>query len=437
MVRVVFLHPDLGIGGAERLIVDCALALQARGHETVILTAHHDPRHAFAETVSGAVEVVAAGDWLPRAPLGRFHALCASLRMLYLAVYTLLHHKAELVVVDQVSTPLPLLSWARLPAVFYCHYPDLLLSPASSSFLRSLYRAPLDWLEEVTTGAATAVLVNSEFTRSVFRSTFKRLGGVRPRVVYPSLAIQQFEGPGERPSSLPPLQSDTITFLSINRFERKKNIGLALRALARLPHFNTRLVVAGGYDPRVTENLEHYAELVQLAQELGLQDRTVFLQSPSDQEKVWLLKNTDCLIYTPAGEHFGIVPLEAMHCGTPVLAVASGGPLETVEASRTGWLAEADPTQFAAVMEEVANGQHDLVAMGRAGTARVRQHFSFEAFATNLDEIVCKHAASPAGETGTEAEAGRTTLFTQFALAFHFSLAMLVLFWMVFYTPLP
>ena len=50
MVRVVFLHPDLGIGGAERLVIDAALALKSRGHEVTFVTAHHDDRHCFPET---------------------------------------------------------------------------------------------------------------------------------------------------------------------------------------------------------------------------------------------------------------------------------------------------------------------------------------------------------------------------------------------------
>ena len=43
MVRVAFIHPDLGIGGAERLIVDVALALKSRGHSIHMFTSHHDP----------------------------------------------------------------------------------------------------------------------------------------------------------------------------------------------------------------------------------------------------------------------------------------------------------------------------------------------------------------------------------------------------------
>ena len=41
MVNILFLHPDLGIGGAERLVVDAAVAAQRRGHTVRIVTNHH------------------------------------------------------------------------------------------------------------------------------------------------------------------------------------------------------------------------------------------------------------------------------------------------------------------------------------------------------------------------------------------------------------
>jgi len=50
---VVFLHPDLGIGGAERLVVDAAVGLQKRGHRVVIYTSHCDPAHCFEEARDG------------------------------------------------------------------------------------------------------------------------------------------------------------------------------------------------------------------------------------------------------------------------------------------------------------------------------------------------------------------------------------------------
>lgn len=50
---VVFLHPDLGIGGAERLVVDAAVGLQSRGYKVVIFTSHCDPKHCFDEARDG------------------------------------------------------------------------------------------------------------------------------------------------------------------------------------------------------------------------------------------------------------------------------------------------------------------------------------------------------------------------------------------------
>lgn len=63
---------------------------------------------------------------------------------------------------------------------------------------------------------------------------------------------------------------------SLNRYERKKDIALALKACAGLSKPIT-LVIAGGYDERVIENVEHHLELVNLSKKLGL--RVVFLRS--------------------------------------------------------------------------------------------------------------------------------------------------------------
>ncbi len=50
---VVFIHPDLGIGGAERLVIDAAVGLQSKGHTVTILTSHCDPSHCFDEAKDG------------------------------------------------------------------------------------------------------------------------------------------------------------------------------------------------------------------------------------------------------------------------------------------------------------------------------------------------------------------------------------------------
>ena len=51
--NIVFVHPDLGIGGAERLVIDAAVGLQSKGHKVTILTSHRDPTHCFEEARDG------------------------------------------------------------------------------------------------------------------------------------------------------------------------------------------------------------------------------------------------------------------------------------------------------------------------------------------------------------------------------------------------
>ena len=166
MVNIVFVHPDLGIGGAERAVVDAAIALKSFGHVVQFMTAHHDPSHCFEETKDGQLKVTVIGDWLPTNILGRFKALFAYLRMILVALYVSLWSKIEydLLIVDQVSACIPFLRLGRNAKIlFYCHYPDMLLTGRETA-IKSLYRAPLDWFEEITTGMADCVLVNSKFT---------------------------------------------------------------------------------------------------------------------------------------------------------------------------------------------------------------------------------------------------------------------------------
>lgn len=286
-MRILFVHPDLGIGGAERLVVDAAIALQSKGHSVSFLTNHHNPNHCFDETVNGTLRVETVGDWLPRSVFGKCSAFCAYFRMVYAALYTVFFlsksQKIDVIFCDQVSLGIPIFRLAsnQPKILFYCHFPDQLLS-TTGSVLKHYYRMPLNFLEEKTTGQADGVLVNSKFTRRVFKETFKSLK-MTPEVLYPSLNTVAFDDTTiDRKEILHQFSSENYVFLSVNRYERKKNIGLALKALKALEKIvskieweRTILVVAGGYDSRVEENVLHYNELVQLANELSIAHKVI------------------------------------------------------------------------------------------------------------------------------------------------------------------
>ncbi|XP_062986968.1 alpha-1,3/1,6-mannosyltransferase ALG2 [Elgaria multicarinata webbii] len=392
---VFFLHPDLGIGGAERLVVDAALALRARGCRVQIWTPRYDPARCFSETRQ--LDVRTAAGWLPRSILGRGHALCAALRMVCLALHVLLlsGEEVDVFVCDQVSACIPILRLARRrkKVLFYCHFPDQLLTKRES-LIKHVYRAPLDWLEEYTTGMADCILVNSCFTANVFKETFKSLSHINPDVLYPSLNVSRFDTviPAEVASIVPNRKS---IFLSINRYERKKNLVLALEALHDLrgrlnaqEWRDVHLVLAGGYDEAVQENVEYYEELKALATKLNIDKQITFLRSFSDEQKIALLSNCMCVLYTPSNEHFGIVPLEAMYMRCPVIAVNSGGPLESVVNDQTGFLCDPLPTQFSEAMEKFVRDPFLKKTMGAAGRIRILENFSPEAFTEKLYQYV-------------------------------------------------
>ena len=392
MVKVTFLHPDLGIGGAERLVVDAAIALQSKDHDVSIVTSHHDTNHCFEETRNGQLKVIPVGDWLPRRIFGKFYALFATIRMIAAAIYLTLFSglKPDVIICDQISNAIPVLKLLT-PAkiIFYCHYPDQLLTDRNS-FWKRTYRHMMDFLEEWTLGMADIILVNSKFTRNVFKNTFKSLEHLEPSVLYPSLNTEKFDEVLSESTD-----KTFFTCLSINRYERKKNIGLAIKSFARVVQLSSgkandlKLIIAGGYDHRVEENVEYYTELVRLAENNGISSKVEFLKSPPDEEKVTLLKTSDCLIYTPSGEHFGIVPIEASYCKIPVVAVNDGGPTETIVNEETGYLCDPTPEDFAKKILKLKNGGTDLKQqMGENGRERVISFFSFDSFATQLNDFV-------------------------------------------------
>ncbi|PUZ48656.1 hypothetical protein GQ55_7G263300 [Panicum hallii var. hallii] len=390
-LKVAVIHPDLGIGGAERLIVDAACQLAAHGHDVHVFTSHHDKNRCFEETVSGPFPVTVYGDFLPRHVFYRFHAVCAYLRCIFVALCVLLWWPSfDVILVDQVSVVIPLLKLkASSKIVFYCHFPDLLLAQ-HTTMLRRLYRKPIDMIEEATTGMANLILVNSKFTAATFARTFCGLHarGIEPGVLYPAVSVEQFHEP----------LAYKLNFLSINRFERKKNLDLAISAFALLRSVastlpgdalqDATLTVAGGYDKRLKENVDYLEELKRLAMAEGVSGQVKFVTSCSTSERNELLSNCLCVLYTPKDEHFGIVPLEAMAAHKPVIACNSGGPVETVVNEVTGFLCDPSPTEFSKAMLKLVN-DHDLaVRMGKQARDHVVQKFSTRTFGDLLNSYV-------------------------------------------------
>lgn len=104
------------LGGAEQLVVNAALALQSKGYDILIFTAHHDPSHCFDEvkpTGGLGKRVHCHGNWIPASILGKAFALCAVLRMYWISLIIFSFYSPNIIFLDQVSAVCPLLKFTN------------------------------------------------------------------------------------------------------------------------------------------------------------------------------------------------------------------------------------------------------------------------------------------------------------------------------------
>lgn len=113
----------------------------------------------------------------------------------------------------------------------------------------------------------------------------------------------------------------------------------------------------------------------------------MFLKNCAQDVKAALIEHSIGLVYTPTNEHFGIVPLEGMALGRPVIAHNSGGPMETVIPKVNGFLCN-NWEEFGEAMRELVEHPELVEKLGKNGKSRVEERFSFATFGDQLDRQV-------------------------------------------------
>ena len=114
----------------------------------------------------------------------------------------------------------------------------------------------------------------------------------------------------------------------------------------------------------------------------------VFTGSVGRADVPALIRSADVVVCTPWYEPFGIVPLEAMACGVPVVASAVGGLTDTVVDRDTGWLVPPrDPAALASALRALLADPERRAAMGRAGLDRARQWYSWPRIAAQTEAV--------------------------------------------------
>jgi phosphatidyl-myo-inositol dimannoside synthase len=194
------------------------------------------------------------------------------------------------------------------------------------------------------------------------------------------------EGPADLAAlrALPPGQ----IILTVSRWaasERYKGTDDLIRAVAQLRSTATglQLVAVGGGDdlPR----------LQQLAAKLGVADHVHFLENLSREELAACYARADIFALPSTGEGFGLVFLEAMAFGCPVIGAACGGITDLVEDGVNGLLVPpCDPDRLAETLNRLLRDEALRAELGRHGREIVRGKFAFEVFRGQLEKILAE-----------------------------------------------
>lgn len=218
----------------------------------------------------------------------------------------------------------------------------------------------------------------------------------RIRIVPCGVDLDAFTPAG--PADPPPVGRRRIAV--VGRLVERKGIDDVLSALADLP--DVELVVAGGAPADQLDHDPDAARLRALAERLGIGDR-VDLRGQVERAAVpALLRSCDAVVCAPWYEPFGMVAVEAMACGVPVVAAAVGGLLDTVIDGVTGIKVPARrPELLAAALARLLADEPRRAAMGAAGARRARVRYGWPRIARAtagvyrelLDELTVTAAA--------------------------------------------
>jgi glycosyltransferase involved in cell wall biosynthesis len=209
----------------------------------------------------------------------------------------------------------------------------------------------------------------------------------RVRVVPCGVNLRAFRptGPAE------PRRAGLHRLVVVSRLVERKGVGNVIAALAEIP--DAELVIAGGPERERLCSDPEVRRLGRVARSRGVEDRVEFRGRLERAEVPPLLRSADVVVTVPWYEPFGIVPLEAMACGVPVVATAVGGMIDTVVDGVTGMhVPPRRPDLVARAVRRLLADPTLRATLGAAGARRARERYSWQRVAAAIVETYAEVA---------------------------------------------
>jgi glycogen(starch) synthase len=392
--------PPTVIGGIGRYILDLSRELARRGHEVHIVTTAEDHAtvdleqgvwvHRIRKDADAGAEVadlpVLRGEELvvPDRLADNALAVLAEVQRIAQrqpldAVYAAMWDVEQLEVLRRTDT-------AVVSALVTTFAITLRTRPewAANQEFMAHFGTPLLELERWVLGHSDRLHAISEAIVVDVEATSAVVLGEAEVVVEPIGALDRF-------AEAPPAGDhvDPCTVLFVGRFEKRKGIDLLLAALPRLlaEVADARVVMVGRNDlpgesgrPYAEEFLEGHADAPWI-------DR-VDIRGEVDDDELWqLYRDAGVLVAPSRFESFGLIYVEAMMAGVPVVAVDAGAAREVVQ-DGSGVLVAPDVDELADALVALATDPARRTAMGRAGRARYVDRYSVAAMADRAESLL-------------------------------------------------
>lgn len=390
----IAIYHNLPSGGAKRMLFELASRLTNQ-HEFTVYSFDH-ANHTFSD-LRPLAKTHHIAHFKPtslfRSPFGRFNQLIRlydlnRLQNLERQIAPQIEKEGfDLIWVhpcQSQNSPSILRFIKRTPTLFFCQEPLRILyeqmpprpydkkespsrkiinrlDPLPGLFFNALKKNDFQNIQQ-----ATRVTVNSQFMKKTVGDIYP----IQPHVNYAGVNIDFFH-----PNNTP--KEDFV--FSVGSLTPLKGFDFVIRSIGLIPEkIRPAFKLAGNFENAPERNyLQELAKQqgVDLQLEVGITDKK--LMELYNQAKI--------TVYSPHREPFGMVAIESMACGTPVVGVKEGGLLETILDGKTGYLTERDEQAFANAIQDLLNDPQKREQYGKASREEAQTKWSWESSTKMLE----------------------------------------------------